>query len=110
MSQRVAKVESLIQQTVAPVLSQLLDRDAGYVTVTRVDVSPDMKHAIIWLGILGNAAQHDRLLGLIKHYGGELQQRVARAVTMKYVPHLVFRLDTGGEYAAEIEQLLRRID
>jgi ribosome-binding factor A len=107
-SQRVAKVESVVQQRVAASIRELLEADAAYVTVTRVDVSPDLRSAIVWLGLLGDEPQMkhvwDRLTGL----RGELQAEVARAMTTKYVPQLHLRQDTGGAYAAEIEALLRQ--
>jgi ribosome-binding factor A len=109
MSQRIAKVESLIQQVVATTIVQLLDRDAAGVTVTRVDASPDMRNATVWVGLLGVQAEQDRLWALIQQERGDLQAALGARMSTKYVPHLHFKRDTGGEYAAEIDRLLRKI-
>jgi ribosome-binding factor A len=109
MSQRIAKVESLIQQVVATALVQLLDHDAAGATVTRVDAAPDMRNATVWIGLLGSQGEQDRLWELILEARGDLQAALGVRMSTKYVPHLHFKRDTGGEYAAEIDRLLREI-
>lgn len=109
MSQRAAKVESVIQQTVATVLTELLERDAAAATVTRVDAAPDLRNATVWVGLLGIPAQQDRLWQRIEGLRGELQGALSGKFTMKFVPRLHFRRDTGGEYAAEIDRLLKQL-
>jgi ribosome-binding factor A len=109
MSQRIAKIESLIQHVVAAGLTELLERDAAAITVTRVDVSPDMRNAIIWLGILGSEAETERLFNRVLGCRPELQAVVAGRLTTKFVPRLSLKLDTGGAYAADIERLLKSL-
>ena len=109
MSQRVAKVESLIQQVVAAGLNEYLEGDAASVTVTRVDAAPDLRNATIWIGLLGKEVAQERLWRRIENLRGELQRATSSKLTMKYVPHLHLRRDTGGAYAAEIEHLLKNL-
>jgi len=109
MTQRVAKVESLIQQVVATALVKLLERDAAAVTVTRVDAAPDLRSAVVWIGLLGDAAAQDVLWAHIERERRELQEALAANMTTKFVPRLNFKRDTGGEYAAEIDRLLKKI-
>lgn len=108
MSQRIAKIESLIQHVAASTLPELLEGDAAAVTVTRVDVSPDMRNASIWLGLLGPESDHERLFKRIQGRRPEMQAIVASRLTTKFVPRLTFKLDTGGAYAATIDRLLRK--
>jgi ribosome-binding factor A len=107
MSQRVAKVESLVQHVIAAALSELLEKDAAAVTVTRVDASPDLRNASVWIGLLGDVSKQDKLWGRIEGLSGALQASLNGKFAMKFVPRLHFRRDTGGEYAAEIDRLLR---
>jgi ribosome-binding factor A len=109
MSQRVAKVESLILQVVARALIEQLDQDAASVTVTRVDAAPDLKTATVWIGLLGGAKAQDVAWARVERVRGDLQGALASAMTTKFVPRLKFMRDTGGEYAAEIDRLLRKI-
>ncbi len=110
MSERVAKVESVIQQVVATSLRNYLEADAAGVTVTRVDASPDLHNATVWIGLLGDtdAAESPvwkRIMGLT----GKVQHDLGQRMTNKYVPRIHFKIDTGGAYAAEIDRLLRKI-
>ena len=107
MSQRAAKMESLIQQVVATTLSGLLDRDAAAVTVTRVDAAGDMRNATVWIGLLGAAPKADKLWLRIEGAQGHLQAALGSKLTTKFVPRLNLQRDTGGEYAAHIDKLLR---
>ena len=106
-SQRVAKVESVIQQAVAEEIRAVLEGAAAAVTVTRVDAAPDLRSAIVWIGLLGNEAQTALMWTRLQGLRGDLQAKVARKMTMKFSPQLHLRLDTGGAYAAEIDRLLR---
>ena len=108
MSQRTAKVESLVQQVVAPEIVNLMGQDAARITVTSVDVSPDLRHATIWLGIIGDPRLQKNLLDRILGGSGNLQRAVIAKMTTKFVPRLEFRLDSGGEYAAGIDKLLKQ--
>ncbi len=107
MSQRIAKVESLVQQVVAGSLPEFLEAEAPRVTVTGVDVSPDIRNATVWVGILADDdAARDGLYARVEGLRGEMQRRLAAKITTKFVPRLVFKLDTGGRYAEHITRLL----
>lgn len=110
MSQRTQKVESLVQQIVAQQLPEILGPDAARLTITGVDVSPDLRHAIVWVGVLaGSDAELKAELEKLLTVRREFQRAVASNMTTKYVPHLEFRPDAGGEYAEYISKLLRDI-
>ena len=107
MSQRVAKAESLVRQVVAGAIVEQLGQDAAYLTVTAADVSPDLRHAIIWIGALGSAAQQEKSWQLLTRATSDIQRALADHMSTKFIPRLEFRSDSGGQHAAEIEQLLR---
>ncbi|HSX01067.1 MAG TPA: 30S ribosome-binding factor RbfA [Candidatus Saccharimonas sp.] len=107
MNQRIAKVESLVQQVVARAVPELYPEAAAQLTVTRVDVSPDLHNATVWFGMLGEPAQQEVMLTGLQQRQGEIQERLAGTMATKYVPRLHFRQDTGGEYAANIERILK---
>jgi ribosome-binding factor A len=109
MSQRVAKVESLIQQVVATAIIQELGQAGAKVTVTRVDASPDLRNANVWVGLLGDDKEQDKLMAQLNDRNGEIQAALGRHMQTKFVPHLHYRRDTGGAYAAEIDRLLKRL-
>jgi ribosome-binding factor A len=107
MSQRVAKIESLIQQVVATALVNVLETDAAAVTVTRVDAAPDLRNATVWIGVLGDEKTQNRIWSHLEKEQYVLQSALGAKLTTKFVPRLHLRRDNGGEYAAEIDRLLR---
>ena len=108
MSERVAKVESVIQQVTASSLSEVLEAQAAAVTVTRVDAAPDLRNATVWIALVTIAgADEDKLWERIINLVPGVQAALAARLTMKFVPRLHFKRDTGGAYAAEIDRLLR---
>ncbi len=107
MNQRVAKVESLIQQVVATSIVELLGPDAARITVTRVDAAPDLRNATVWIGLLGTDAEQAAAMGQLVGAQGDVQDALAARMQTKFVPRLHFKQDTGGEYAAEIDRLLK---
>jgi ribosome-binding factor A len=111
MSQRTQKVASLVQQAVAAELSAL--PEAAYLTVTKVDVTPDLRSCTVWIGVLAPraattaAAMADRAFAAAQATRDQLQAAVARRLTTKFVPRLTLERDTAGEYAEHIDRLIR---
>jgi ribosome-binding factor A len=105
MSQRVAKVESVIREVVATALSEHLEADGARVTVTRVDAAPDLRSAVVWIGLLGEGDSD--LWKRVEAERTAVQSALAGRMTTKFVPRLQLKRDTGGEYAQHIEELLK---
>jgi ribosome-binding factor A len=61
----------------------------------------------VWIGLLGSATDQDKLWARLERARGEMQAALADNMTTKFVPRLLLKRDTGGEYAAEIDRLLR---
>jgi len=109
MSQRTEKVESLVKQTVATAMVTELGPKAALITVTSVDVAPDLKHAVVWLGILAEDLKRQKLFDETLEVRPQLQAAVAGIMTTKYIPKLELRLDTGGDYAEHINRIIREL-
>lgn len=109
MSQRTEKVASLIQQIVAEGLLAELGGDMARVTVTGVDVAPDLRHATVWVGIVADGPDQQELFERVERLRPDLQRDVAGQLTTKFVPRISLKLDEGGEYAAQMERLLNNL-
>ncbi len=94
MSHRKQQVESLLKRVVSDVLTRKLSdpRVIGLVSVTRVEVSPDLHEATVSVSVLPEKRQRKTLSGL-RHAAGHIHSLVCKAVQMRVVPHLAFRLD-----------------
>ncbi|HSX41259.1 MAG TPA: ribosome-binding factor A [Candidatus Saccharimonadales bacterium] len=101
MSERIRKVSSLVKQIVAGEMARL--PESGRYTVTRVDVTPDIRQATVWIGIVGD----ESLFKAIEDYRGEIQAAVAGGLETKFTPKLTFQHDLGGEHASHISRLIK---
>lgn len=81
----------------------------GLVTVTAVEVTRDLRHAKVFVSVLGSESQRsatfDGLAGVASHLRG----RVGRALRLQFAPEIEFRNDTSIAHAAHIEQLLAQV-
>lgn len=104
---RTAKVNSLIEHSLGPILREFLEGTSGLVTITKVETSKDMKWAKIWVSIFGG--DDDKILGLLEkniyHLQGELNQHF----TTKVIPRISFHLDTSPRYVEHVDELIRKI-
>ncbi len=101
-----------VDEAVRAVLSDAISKDlkdprVGFVTVTAVKTSPDLRHARVYVSVLGDEpARADSLEGLQSAHGF-LQSRLASELTLKRTPALTFEYDETSERAARINELLR---
>ena len=103
---RTARVNHVLQEVVAEELERLGDDDPrlALVTVTGVEVDPDLRHATVWLSSLteeGAAALADGRVAL--------QAAIARQVRLKRTPQLRFAADPAVAAGSRIEEILRAI-
>ena len=80
---------------------------AALTTISKVEVSPDLKYCKIWVTIFGNPEKQKMVHGQIKEELPGLQHELNKKLTMKFVPRISFVTDHGEEYAAHINELLR---
>ena len=88
---------------------ELKDPRIGFVTVTRVDLSPDFSHARVLVSVLGDdQARKDSLLGL-ESAAGYVRHEVTQRLRLRRAPEITFVLDRGAEEASRIEELLGKL-
>jgi ribosome-binding factor A len=109
-SRRTAKVaEAVREQVSTTILFGLKDPRVKNVTVTRVEVSPDLRNAKVYVSVMGDEkAQHLTLKGL-ESARGFLQAKLAERVKIRYTPILHFQLDQGVKRSIEASRLLREV-
>jgi ribosome-binding factor A len=81
----------------------------GLVTVTAVDVSRDLRHAKVFVNVLGSDSQRSATFEGLEAMAGHLRGKVNRALRLRVAPELEFRNDESIAHAAHIEQLLAQV-
>lgn len=108
MSTRRHKVAELIKRNVATIIQQDLRAPQGtMISVTRVDMSPDLKHAKIFVSILGNARGSAKTL--LENRKNQIRKTLAQSVNLRYTPALMFIIDDSIQYGMHIGGILNQI-
>jgi ribosome-binding factor A len=110
LSSRLERVADLLMESISEILEhRLRDPRKGMITVTGVKVSPDLRHAQIYVTTLGDEAAKRESLRLLAGATGFIRAELARRVNLRYVPELLWRADDSVEYGQRIDALLREI-
>jgi ribosome-binding factor A len=105
--ERMRRVDTAVRQVVGDTVAQdLKDPRVGFVTVTDVKTSPDLRHARVYVSVLGEPAEQEASLEGLRSAHGFLQRRVASELRLKHTPELEFVLDDTAEKAFRLEALL----
>jgi ribosome-binding factor A len=106
MSERMRRVNESVRQVLAETLPELKDPRIGLVTVTGVDTSPDLRHAVVYVSVLGSARKRKNTLVGLEAAHGVLQSRLARELRMKRTPQLTFEYDPSVERGVRMSRLI----
>jgi len=91
------------------VLKKLKDPGIGFVTLTGVDVSPDLKEARVYYSVLGKEKEKDQTQRALERAVGFLQHEIAEALKLRFTPKLTFHLDESLEEGIRIERILKEL-
>ena len=110
MSRRTERITSLIQTELSEVvLKKLKDPRIGFVTLTGVDVTPDLKFAQVYYSVLGKENEKKETQRALERASGFLQHEIAEALKLRFTPKLSFHLDESLEEGMRIERILKEI-
>ena len=110
-SERMRRVDEAVRQVLADALAhELKDPRIGFVTVTDVNTSPDLRHARVFVSVLGEAQQRDETLDGLRSAHGYLQQHIARELKLKHTPTLEFSYDDTTDRAMRVGELMERAE
>jgi ribosome-binding factor A len=102
-------VQKVARQVLGDAIQSLKDPRVGFVTVTAVRVSPDLRRARVLVSVLGDDDARKASLEGLRSATPVLRAELGRQMRMKYLPDLVFELDQGADRAERIEELLHKI-
>jgi ribosome-binding factor A len=104
------RVNSSLRQVLATEVEALKDPRLGFVTITAVDTSPDLRSALVLYSVLGTPEEQESTGVALAAATPRLQRAVGRSVRLKFTPRLSFRLDETLERGARIAAALRQIE
>ena len=108
---RMRRINEVLREVIgAAIATDLSDPRIGFVTVTSVETSPDLRTAKVFVSVLGSEEEREATLAGLRSSHGVLQARIAAETRMKRTPTLTFRYDETVERGVRISRLLESED
>jgi len=108
VSERMLKVNSTLREVLADEIERLNDARLEMVSITSVDTAPNLRHAMVYIDVLGPESGDDAIEAL-ERAAKRLQAAIGREVRMKYTPTLEFSIDPGISGGDRIDEILRSL-
>jgi ribosome-binding factor A len=106
--QRMQRIDHEIQRVLGTLISQeLKDPRLGFTTVTRVEITQDLKHAKVFVSIIGDRHVAKQTMDALQHASRFLRGELGREVKLRYTPQLQFVEDRSTERAINLSKTLR---
>jgi ribosome-binding factor A len=106
MAERMRRVTESVRQVLSEALLELKDPRIGFVTVTGVVTSPDLRHARVYVSVLGNDKKQQKSMAGLEAAHGVLQARISRELRLKRTPQLEFSYDPSVEHGVRMSALI----
>ena len=110
MTERMRRVNEAIRETLAEAVGELKDPRIGFVTVTGVDTSSDLRQARVYVSVLGNERKREKTLQGLESAHGVLQAKLATELRLKRTPQLAFEFDPTVQEGMRMSQLIDELD
>src|SRR5436309_2342776 len=106
MPERMRRVNEAVRQVLSEALPELKDPRIGFVTVTGVETSADLRHAVVFVSVLGSERRRAKTLDGLAAAHGVLQAHLAKELRMKRTPQLTFQYDPTVERGVRMSKLI----
>jgi ribosome-binding factor A len=110
MKHRLERVNELLKRELGDLLNREVSFEAALVTVQQVDITPDLKHAHVFISVIGGDEQARAAMAKLHDSRANLQRLLSKRVVLKYTPHLHFKLDEAIERGTRVINILSQID
>ncbi len=111
MSQRTDRVDELLRQEIGALLAkEVADPRIGFATITKVETSPDLGHAKVWVSVIGGKADRDETLRALQQAMGYVRHELGRRLRIRRIPELHVRLDDSAETATRVMYVLNELE
>ncbi len=105
------RMQEEIKKTVSQIVQrEAKDPDIGFVTVTNVEISGDLRHAKIFVSVYGDEEQRQKTMDALDRATGFVRSELGNKMRFKHVPEVVFKFDASIEHGDNINKILRELD
>lgn len=108
---RQEKLGELIANDLSELLrTRVKDPRVGFASITRVEVSGDLRHAKVYVSVMGDQEEQKETMKGLKNATGFLRHELASRLTLRFMPELVFKLDHSIEEGARVLELIQKVE
>jgi ribosome-binding factor A len=109
MKHRMLRINEVVKRELSGIVAREINFEGALVSISHVDVASDLKNAHVFVSVLGKESGENVINKLAAHRPA-LQAELARHVTMKYTPHLIFHLDNSIERGARVIEIMQEME
>jgi len=106
MKHRIERVCEVLKRELAQIILRELTFPTPLVSISGVDITPDLKQAHVYVSAMGTDVQREAILAVLEQNRGMLQAEVSKRVVLKHTPHLSFKLDDSIERGSRVLNIL----
>jgi ribosome-binding factor A len=110
-ARRRRQVGSILREELSGIIQrELKDPRLGFASILRVEISPDMSFARVYISVFGSHEEQEASIEALEHASGFIRHQLAPRLSLRTIPRLRFVLDRSMEHAENISRLLAEID
>jgi len=110
VTRRTRQVGEFLREELTDIIRrEVKDPRIGFMSVTRVDVTPDLRYAAVYISVLGTDEEREETLKALRSASGFIRHHLKPRLRMRQIPELEFRDDRSMEHAEQIARTLREI-
>src|SRR5438105_3886867 len=111
MSQRTERLDELLRQEIGAMLErEIADPRIGFATVTEVETTPDLRHARVWISVIGGSGERDATIAGLEHAMVFVRRELGTRLRLRRIPELHVRLDDSIERGTRVLRLLDSLE
>ena len=111
MSERTKQLDELFRQEIAEIVSrEVADPRIGFATITDVETSPDLRHAQVWVSVIGKPEERDTTIAALGRAMPFVRRELGHRLRLKRIPELHVRLDDTAERGTRVLRLLHELE
>ena len=109
MSRQERVLQALKEEVSVIIHDELKDPRLGFVTVTRAEITPDLRYAKIYFSVFGKEEDYKKTKKALDSALGYIRRLIAQRLRLRFAPEIIFKEDRSGEYSIRIQELLDQI-
>ena len=111
MTQRTDRIDELFRQEIGAILSrEVADPRIGFVTVTDVETDPDLRHARVWVSVIGQRDERDATVAALSRAMPFVRRALGTRLRLKRIPEFQVRLDDSAERGTRVLRLIHELE